>query len=842
MMGFSCFSQTQTDSLAGFDKKHELDHIMDHRIDSSQIEFYLNLSRKRYINRKYNLGIYAPPKKLSSSSSFDCSVDNWGFEDGTFSGWNQLGAVDIISNGVDPYGGFAWVYPNGGNFSAKISSDLNCCRDGRLDKVLNVSASGETLMSFHFAMSIFNYPHVSTQAAKLWVEFYDGGGNLLPCPQYECYYSTDNGAVGVNNFQQTPQPASFYNPLANGDGPSLYPVTYADWNTVTLDLSAYQGQQITAVFRVEWCVPDVDWAYVLLDVDCPLNTFEPTNICLDENGQGTLCGPDNMSSYTWYDPSGAIVGNNQCLDINAAGTYVLEAMPANVECTSASLLTFNYSIDPPLDILYVASNYNGNNISCNGYNDGNIDIDVNGGSFPYIYNWSTINPASSDQFNLYAGSYDLQLTDARGCVLDTTFLLTEPTLLQTTIAANTDYNGYDISCYGYSDGGIDLTVSGSVPGYSYLWSNGSATEDLTSLSAGTYIVDITDLNSCTTSTSIALTDPSVLQTTIAANTVYNGYDISCYGYSDGEIDLGDPRILPYTYLWNNNATTEDVTNLSLGTYSVDITDLNLCTSSTSITLIEPTLLLLTSNVAHDTCNREGGMVEVIVAGGVFPYNYMWSNNQITDAINLSSDVYTATITDANNCIISEEFYQYKLGFIVGIASVSDLPIHRLYRQMDNPIIFIDKSVDNFTIIKKWFWEFGDGFSSTYQNPRHSFSKIGDYNVTLAIENLYGCVGTTTDRVIINEFLLYIPNSFTPQGDKINDSFLPKGIGIKEYELKIYNRWGKHFFTSNNLNIGWNGTANKKDKIAQIGVYVYLINVTDVFGEKHTYRGQVTLIK
>jgi hypothetical protein len=104
MMGFSCFSQTQTDSLAGFDKKHELDHIMVHRIDSSQIEFYLNLSRKRYINRKYNLGIYAPPKKLSSSSSFDCSVDNWGFEDGTFSGWSEQGAVEIVSNGVDPYG------------------------------------------------------------------------------------------------------------------------------------------------------------------------------------------------------------------------------------------------------------------------------------------------------------------------------------------------------------------------------------------------------------------------------------------------------------------------------------------------------------------------------------------------------------------------------------------------------------------------------------------------------------------------------------------------------------------------------------------------------------------
>ena len=272
-----------------------------HAIDSSQVNFYLKLAKRRYINRKYNLGIYAPPKKLSSSSPIDCAVDNWGFEDGTLGGWNQQGAVEIVNNGVDPYGGFPWVYPNGGNFSAKVSSDLDCCTDGRIDKIVNVPANGSTLMSFHFAMSIFNYPHVASDAAKLWVEFYDGVGNILSCPQYECYYSTDNGAVGVNNLQETTHPASHYNPNANGDSPGSYRVTYADWNTVTLDLTAYQGQQLTAVFRVEWCGPGPDWAYVLLDLDCPINTFEGTNICLDESSlDTTLCGPENMSSYTWY--------------------------------------------------------------------------------------------------------------------------------------------------------------------------------------------------------------------------------------------------------------------------------------------------------------------------------------------------------------------------------------------------------------------------------------------------------------------------------------------------------------------------------------------------------------
>ena len=331
---------------------------------------------------------------------------------------------------------------------------------------------------------------------------------------------------------------------------------------------------------------------------------------------------------------------------------------------------------------------------------------------------------------------------------------------------------------------------------------------------------------------------------------YNGYNISCNGYSDGGIDLSvSGGSGSYNYLWSNGATTEDLTSLSAGAYSVeDITDANLqmpgCIDTTAFILTEPPLLILTSNLANDTCNS--GMAEVIVSGGVFSYNYLWSDNQITPVINnLSGGHYSVIITDANNCKISEQFYIDPGLFVAPIAGfnvIPDLNIHHLYRQLDNPILFIDKSVQEFTVITKWFWEFEDGFSSHDQNTKHSFTEIGNFNVTLAIENLYGCVDTITKRVIVEEFLLYIPNSFTPQGDKINDIFLPKGIGIKDYELKIYSRWGENFFTSNDLNIGWDGTLDRKDRIAQLGMYVYLINVIDVFGEKHTYRGRVALQK
>lgn len=679
-----CFSQSQTDSLAGFNENYEINHIISHGIDSNNIVRYLELAKRRYIDRKYRLGAYSPPKQLKVDSEIDCDNDNWGFEDGTLSGWNQQGAVEVVNNGIDPYGGFPWVYQNGGNYSAKISSDLNSFTNGRLEKTLNIPESGEVLMSFHFAMSIFSYPHLANEAAKLWLEFYDESGNLLSCPYYECYYSTDNGAVGVDNFQETSEVASYYNPNADGDGPSLYTVTYADWNTVTLDLSSYQGQQITIVFRVEWCIYGPDWAYVLLDVDCPEFNSEPETICMSETSVDSICGPDNMSVYTWIDPLGLTVSNEQCIEANIAGNYVLEVIPDDVECNTSSSITFEYTLVPPINISYSTSDYNGYNISCGGGNDGTIDLSVTGG-------------------------------------------------------------------------------------------NGS-----------------------------------------------------------------------FNYLWNNGLVTEDLTSLSAGTYEVDITSSGNCTTSEEFVLSEPTSLSLNSNLIYDTCYTNGGTAELIVNGGVEPYTFLWSDNQTSPNIyNLSGGSYSVTVSDENNCQIYEQFNIDPGLFTSPKADFKvepDLEIYNLNGQLENPLTFIDNSSDEINTIIKWFWEFEDGYSSTNRNVFYSFSEIGDYLLSLTVENNYGCTDSISKRIIIEDFILFIPNSFTPQGDKFNDIFLPIGSGIKNYELKIYNRWGDHIFTSNDLKQGWDGTTIEKNNIVQTGVYVYLIKLTDVFGKSRKYTGQVLLVK
>ena len=168
-----------------------------------------------------------------------------------------------------------------------------------------------------------------------------------------------------------------------------------------------------------------------------------------------------------------------------------------------------------------------------------------------------------DLSNLLAGFYSVDITDANSCTTFASIVLSEPMLLQTAIVSTTDYNTYDISCNGYSDGGIDLTVIGDIAGYTYSWSNSWNSEDIYGVSAGTYSVDITDANACTTSTSIVLSEPTLLQTTIASTTDYNTYDISCNGYSDGGIDLTvTGSVAGYTYLWNTSDITEDLNNLT----------------------------------------------------------------------------------------------------------------------------------------------------------------------------------------------------------------------------------------------------------------------------------------
>ena len=163
-------------------------------------------------------------------------------------------------------------------------------------------------------------------------------------------------------------------------------------------------------------------------------------------------------------------------------------------------------------------------------------------------------------------------------------------------------------------------------------------------------------------------------------------------------------------------------------------------------------------------------------------------------------------------------------------------------QLQHPIYFEDESYDNSCDLVYWEWDFGDGEVVLSQDATHSFPNLGSYKVTLTVENEYGCQDTISRWLQLKDYTLHIPNAFTPQSDGINDFFYPKGVGIEEFEMSIFNRWGEKIFITNDLSKPWDGSHMDVPGVTvQIGVYAYKINVLDVFGETHVYVGEVHLL-
>ena len=319
---------------------------------------------------------------------------------------------------------------------------------------------------------------------------------------------------------------------------------------------------------------------------------------------------------------------------------------------STSLYASNHvkgenTLQPPpitsLDLL--ASDFNGYGVSCNGSADGSIDLTVIGGVAPYTYVWSN-GETTEDITGLVAGTYTVTVTDFNGDILSNSVDITEPALLQTSATLT------DVLCFGGSDGNIDLTVSGGVAGYSFLWSNAAVTEDITSLVAVDYSVTVTDANNCIAQSTFTISEPSELVYSATTN------DISCFGGNDGAIDLTlSGGTSGYTFEWSNGEISEDLNSLIAGTYTVTVTDANNCSVNDTYILTQPTAINISGTPANVSCfNGSNGSINITVTGGTAGYSYAWSNGAITEDISsLIAGTYTVTVTDANSCTATNAY-------------------------------------------------------------------------------------------------------------------------------------------------------------------------------------------
>jgi hypothetical protein len=291
---------------------------------------------------------------------------------------------------------------------------------------------------------------------------------------------------------------------------------------------------------------------------------------------------------------------------------------------------------PPLSINTVLTP-----ILCKNGTTGAINTTVTGGTSPYTYNWGG-GVTTQNRTTLAAGAYTLTVTDANNCTKTATAILTQPAAA---LALSTSVT--NINC-GSGTGAINLTPAGGTTPYTYNWGGGVITEDRTSLLAGTYTVTVTDANNCTATTSATITQTSALSLSTSIT------QILCFG-GVGAINLTPSGATPYTYAWADGVTTEDRTALTVGTYSVTVSDANGCTASTSETITTPSVILaVTATMTNVNCNGgTTGAINITASGGTTPYTYNWGGGITTeDRAALAAGTYTVTVTDANNCTVT----------------------------------------------------------------------------------------------------------------------------------------------------------------------------------------------
>ena len=281
--------------------------------------------------------------------------------------------------------------------------------------------------------------------------------------------------------------------------------------------------------------------------------------------------------------------------------------------------------------------------TCHDSLNGSLDIiAVNHAGTPYNILWSTGETLPTLD-SIGKGMYGLTITDAYGCVYQDSFKLTGPDSLQVNIG------GTDVTCKNLCDATAFTNPTGGTPTYSYLWTNGDTNNLLTNLCPGKFIVTVTDMNGCTATDSIELTEPDSLLST------FNITDPNCNGSCDGQIVASTSGgVRPLTYHWsgyNDNDSTLD--NACAGNVAATITDANGCYYTEILTVNEPDPLTLQSTVNASTCGVCDGDISVSISGGSSPYHYLWVGQKAEDTIpsidSLCPGIYRLAIKDNSGC-------------------------------------------------------------------------------------------------------------------------------------------------------------------------------------------------
>ena len=418
-------------------------------------------------------------------------------------------------------------------------------------------------------------------------------------------------------------------------------INYGDYYLTVTD-----ANNCTAYDTISLSEP-LDWVYSMDSIP---------EYCGSGQGSATITVDPNTGttpfSYLWSDGQTTDIANSL-----VTGSYT-------VIVTDDNGCSFNESVfigeaDLTLTFDTVAA--------CNNTLNASLTAIPNG-TAPYTYLWSTGETTATINNLNSLTSYSVTVTDANSCSVDSSITTPESAIVNLQI----DYINSQlfVPCYGDPSNGIEVIASGGtgpntyqyyIPFYYPVPQN---TGVYTGLFAGTYSIYTSDGNGCTDSTNVIITEP----TELSAFTITLDSSISCYGGSNGAVSVsgtgGGPNPLggtaPYTFSWSNGSNSTYATNLSAGTYTLNITDDNGCPASDLITLLEPSILQTSTNVlSNSNCSGSqtlaSGEIEAVASGATPNYSYLWSTGATTPSIGfLLPGIYTVVVTDANGCSLDAD--------------------------------------------------------------------------------------------------------------------------------------------------------------------------------------------
>ncbi len=385
---------------------------------------------------------------------------------------------------------------------------------------------------------------------------------------------------------------------------------------------------------------------------------------------------------------------------------------------------------------------------------------------------------------------------------------------------------------------IGVQATGGVAPYSYTWSNGATGSTITVNPNETTSYTVTITDACGNQTgqgTIVVTIPVYDQLTM---TLGNDTAVSC---PNTPVQLGanvSGGAGGYQYIWSTGSNATEINVQSMFTQTYTLTVIDQCGNSVTDDIKVEVLLspLTTEPYGGITiCPGETINIGVNAEGGAGNYTYQWSTMDITQDILVSPSAtttyYVEVMDDCGTYVVTDSV----------TVTISRPTAAFEYSPMD---VVVDEGVhfQNTSVgAVSYHWVFGNGTTSSQENPVTIYTEEGEHTAMLIAYNQRGCADTTYHTFTVQpKLVFYVPNAFTPDGDGLNDVFIGQGVGVKIYQLRIFDRWGHVIFESTDERAAWDGT--KEGTPLPPDVYVWQYQLRGYDREIFHRTGSVTLIR